>query len=250
VDRDLAQLLSLNPGDTQPVTVFPDDQEKSRKINFHVAGIFRSVPPTSPPSEMIMGTGAIPPFLFAQPDFYLARAAAGVPPTVVAAELRRGGLERAFKVTTQAEQTRFNQPSLTALNLGPLSDIESVAAGLIAAVGVAVLGAFLVLERRREFAILRTLGGETSQVLTGPAQEGIIAVLGSIVIGVPLGLGLGALAVRILGLFFTLPPPLLTIPAGRLLAFALVMVGASAVALTAALAAVSRVTAATVLREP
>ena len=62
--------------------------------------------------------------------------------------------EAGFKVATQSDLTHFGAPNLTVLNLGPLSDIESVAAGMIAAVGVAVLGAFMVLERRREFAIL------------------------------------------------------------------------------------------------
>lgn len=43
----------------------------------------------------------------------------------------------------------------------------------------------------------------------------------------PLGLGLGLLAVRVLGLFFILPPPLLSIPVGALVAFVALMVVAS-----------------------
>ena len=74
----------------------------------------------------------------------------------------------------------------------------------------------------REFAVLEAVGADTSQVVTGPAQEGVVAVLGSTVIGLPLGLGLGALAVRELGLF-TLPPPVLTIPAATLAGFVLLM---------------------------
>jgi putative ABC transport system permease protein len=149
-------------------------------------------------------------------------------------------------VTAAAGQS---QRGLTALNLGGLSNIEAFGGGLIAAVGVAVLGAFLVLERRREFAILRAVGADTSQILMAPAIEGVIAVLGSIAIGVPLGLGLGVLAVRILGLFFTLPPPLLSVPAGTLAALIGFMVLASGVALAGALIAVNRVRSATVLRE-
>jgi len=230
--------------------VFPDDSEKSRKVNFHVLGVYRSFPPTDPVSEMVISNSALPPFLLGQPDFYLARTAPGHPATAVADELRRGGLERAFKVTNVRDQTRFNQPSVTALNLGPLSDIESIAAGLIAAIGVAVLGAFLVLERKREFAILKAVGGNSRQVLAGPAQEGVITVAGSLLIGVPLGIGLSVIAVRILGLFFQLPPPLVTVPIGAILSLVAVMVVASAVALATALTAVSRVAAANVLREP
>jgi putative ABC transport system permease protein len=169
---------------------------------------------------------------------------------MVAAELRRGGLERAFKPLTPADGGRFAQPSLTALNLGPLSDIESIGAGLVAALGVAVLGAFLVLERRREFAILRTVGADTGQVLAGPAQEGAIAVAGSVIVGVPLGLALSALSVRVLGLFFTLPPPLLSVPVGKLAVFVVAMTAASGIALAGALLAVNRAGPASVLREP
>jgi putative ABC transport system permease protein len=250
VDKDLSQLLALKVGDTLPLTVFPDDQEKSRHRDLHVVGIFRSFPPSSPPSEMVMSTAALPPFLIPQPDFHLARVQSGRRPVEVAAQLRREGLERAFKVTTIADLAPFRQQSITALNLGPLSDIESVGAGLIAALGVAVLGAFLVLERRREFAILRAVGAATPQVLSGPATEGTIAVAGSLVIGVPLGLCLSVISVRVLGLFFTLPPPLVAVPAGTLLLFVAVMVAASAAALGVALRAVTRVATATALREP
>ena len=41
-------------------------------------------------------------------------------------------------------------------------------------------------------------------------------MLGSLLIGVPVGLGLALLEVRVLSLFFALPSPLLTIPAGAL----------------------------------
>ena len=139
---------------------------------------------------------------------------------------------------------------MTALNLDGLKQIEAIGAGLIAAIGVAVLGAFLVLERRREFAILEAVGAETSQVVEGPAQEGIVTVLGSLLIGLPLGLGLGILSVRVLGLFFSLQPPLLTVPAGTLAAFVALMVVTSGAALAFALYRVTRVRAANALREP
>jgi putative ABC transport system permease protein len=105
-------------------------------------------------------------------------------------------------------------------------------------------------ERRRELAVLRAVGADTAQALTGPAQEGAIAALGSLVIGVPLGLGLAALAARVLGLFFFLPPPLLAVPALPLAALGLLVAAASALALGLALAAVNRRGVPAVLREP
>jgi putative ABC transport system permease protein len=107
-----------------------------------------------------------------------------------------------------------------------------------------------VLERRREFAVLRTLGADTARVLAGPGLEGAIAVGGSIALGVPIGLGLTVLAVRVLGLFFVLPPPLLAVPGWPLVAFLLLVAGMGAVALAAALVSAARAAPAAVLREP
>jgi putative ABC transport system permease protein len=248
IAQEIATDFEVHPGDTLPLTVFPDDKDQSRNIKLHVAGIFRSFPPTNPPAEMVIGTRALPPYLLQLPDFYLVRTPPGVAPTAVAGDLR-SSLRGKFAVATISDQVRFEPRSLTALNLGPLGDLELVGAGLIAAIGVAVLGAFVVLERRREFALLRTLGADDGQLRTGPAQEGAAAVLGALAIGVPVGLGLGLMSVRLLGLFFTLPPPLLTVPVGTLLAFGALIVVASAAALAAALAAVNRVQPAAALRD-
>ncbi|MEP6689272.1 MAG: FtsX-like permease family protein, partial [Gemmatimonadales bacterium] len=247
---EIAADFEVHAGDPLPLTLFPDDKDQSRNIKLRVAGVFRSFPPTNPPAEMVIGTGALPPYLLQTPDFYLARAAPGASPTAVARQLRQGPLRGKFAVTTISDQVRFEPRSLTALNLGPLGDLEAIGAALIASIGVAVLGAFLVLERRREFAILQSLGADASQIRAGPAQEGAAAVLGSIAIGVPVGLGLGVLSVRILGLFFTLPPSLLTLPLGKLIGFVLLMAVISAVALSGALFTASRVNAAATLREP
>jgi putative ABC transport system permease protein len=180
------------------------------------------------------------------PDFYLARVFAGRSADAVAAELR-GTLSDQFGVTTVGNPF---QRGLTALNLAGLGRLEALGAALIAAVGVAVLGAFLVLERRREFAILRAVGADASQLIAGPAAEGVLVVLGSMLIGVPVGLGLALLEVRVLSLFFALPPPLLTIPTGALSVFIVFMAMTSTIAIAAALAAVTRVRPASVLREP
>jgi putative ABC transport system permease protein len=248
INQEIADDFEVGPGDRIPLTVFPDDKDQSRNIKLRVVGIFRSFPPTNPPAEMVTGTGALPPYLLQLPDFYLARTPPGVSATAVADGLKRD-LRNKFAVTTISDQVRFEPRSLTALNLGPLGDLELVGAALIAAIGVGVLGAFVVFERRHEFAVLKAVGADDGQVRTGPAQEGAIAVLGALVIGIPVGLGLGLLSVRILGLFFTLPPPLLTVPVATLAVFAAVMVAVSAIAVGASLVAVGRVSPAAALRE-
>jgi putative ABC transport system permease protein len=251
VAQEIATDLAVKPGDNLPVTFFPDDQDKSRNINLHVAGVFRSFPPSNPYAELVTSTAALSSYLLPQPDFYLARDTGSRPPAMVAAGLQgRPGVHKRFAVTTLAQQRNLGPRSLTALNLGGLRRIEATGAALIAAIGVAVLGAFLVFERRREFAVLEVVGADRSQIVTGPAQEGAVAVVGSLAIGLPLGLLLGILAVRVLGLFFTLPPPLVSLPALTIVGFAVLIVLASTVALGGSLLAVRRVGATSALREP
>lgn len=256
VAKEIADGFSVGIGDTVTMTVFPDDQTRSRNLNLQVVGIYRSFPPTrastsyavsEPFAEMVVTSGALPAPL-PPADFYLARVAPGLSPTDVAGAVRRQ--IPGFTVTTLDAQILQEQRGLTTLDLRGLGRLEVVAAGTLAAVGVAVLGAFLVLERRRESAVLRSVGATTRQILTAPAVEGAIAVFGSLAIGIPIGIGLSILSIRVLGLFFTLPPPLVVVPVAGIAGLAAAMVGTSVVALGLALRAVARQAVAPVLREP
>ena len=251
VAKEIAQDFAVRPGDTLTLTTFPDDLDKSRIYNFHVVGVFRSFPPTLPVTEMVASSTspAFPPGYLPPPDFYLAKVAPGRAPSAVASALRSGAVGKDFSVGTIAGVVASGQRSLASLNLSGLSRIEAAAAGLVAAVGIALLGAFIVLERRREFAILRASGADTRQVLTGPTLEGTLAVLGSILIGIPVGIGLSTLTVRVLALFFTLPPPIVRVPVGALVGLTAFVIVASVVAMGTALVAVTRVQPATTLRE-
>jgi putative ABC transport system permease protein len=250
VAKEIANDLGVKTGDTLPLVFFPDDTEKKQQINLHVVGVFRSFPPNTPPAELVMTTRSFPSYDLPAPEFYLARPVAGQSGARLASDLKHGPVGHAFTIATTADSERSGQRALATLNLNGLSRIESLGAVLIAAVGIAVLGAFVVLERRREFAILRSIGIETRRLLVPPGQEGVIAMVGSLLIGVPVGLVLGALAVRVLSLFFTLPPPLVSVPAGALVVVVLLVVAASCVAIGGALTAVVRARPAAALREP
>ena len=250
ISKEIATDFEVKPGDPLPLTLFPDDEELKRNVDLRVLGVYRSFPPDSPPAELVMSTRSFQPFLLPPPDFYLVRTVAGHSPGAVAGELRGSGVTRTYAISTSADANRAGQRTLAALNLTGLSRIAAIGAGLIAAVGIAVLGAFVVLERRREFAILRAVGADTPQLLVSPAQEGLVAVVGSLLLGVPIGVGLGILAVRVLGLFFALPPPVVAVPGAALLGLAALIAVACAVALGAALTAVIRIGPARVLREP
>jgi putative ABC transport system permease protein len=245
IDTDTAKTFEVGPGDVLPVSIFPDDFESANDLELRVVGVFSSIPPTAPPVELMTAVDTLPRASTVPPDFYLARLSTTGESGAVAERLRATPSGNAFGIATATERA---QRGLTALNLAGLSAIESIGAGLMAALGLAVLGVFLILERRREIAVLRSVGADDRQILIAPALEAGVAVLGSIAIGVPVGLGLGVLAVRVLGLFFTLPPPLLVVPVEGLAALVVGVVGASVVALSLTLLVVSRGRVAAALR--
>jgi putative ABC transport system permease protein len=247
VHAEIADSFGLSIGDPLTLTLFPDSEGNAKNLTLHVAGIFRSMAPNEPFSELVMNIAAAPQPAPA-PDFYLADVRAGRPPAQVAEEL--SAATPGLTTLTAEHSTLSDQRSLTTLNLRALGRLESVAAGLVAAIGVAVLGAFIALERRREAAILRACGATTRQLLTPPAIEGAIAVLGSLLIGIPVGVGTSIVTIRVLGLFFTLQPPLLVLPVRALLLLAGSLVVASLVALGITLYKVSRANPAALLREP
>jgi putative ABC transport system permease protein len=247
IHTELATDFELAVGDMLEVTIFPDDFGNTQDMQIPILGIYSAFPPNFPISEIVTTVGALPRAELAPADYYLAKLAPGLLAKDVSASLRDGPLAQKFVVTST---TPPNERGLTALSLGGLGLIEAVGAGLVAAIGVAVMGAFLIIERRREFAILQAIGADKQHIITGPALEGAAVVLGSLIFGIPLGLGLGMLAVQVLGLFFALQPPLLTLPTGGLIALILFVIAASVLAMWIALAVVNRIRPASILRAP
>jgi putative ABC transport system permease protein len=183
------------------------------------------------------------------PDFYLVRVAPGHTVAEVTARINQAaGSTGAWRVATIADALQREQNTLSSLDLHGLSRLETAGTALIAALGVAVLGAFLVLERRREFSVLRSVGASTGQLLAGPALEGGLTIGLSLLIGGPVGLIVATVSTRVLSLLFALPAPYLRPPGLQLGALGLLVVGCSAVALAASLAVVARLRPAAELR--
>src|SRR5262249_52318168 len=146
VAKEIAAEFELRPGDPLTMTVFPDEPSRTQNITMPVVGVYRSFPPNEPVAELVVTTAVVPAPL-PPPDFHLVRVAPGRSPSEVAAHLRVQA--PAFAVSTIDDLVIRERRSLTALDLRGLGRLEAVTAASVAAVGVAVLGAFLVLERRR-----------------------------------------------------------------------------------------------------
>lgn len=190
-----------------------------------MSGIYRLLAPSNPFAEAAVGVGALPPSSLPAPDFHLARVAPGQSVSRVRSETPWARL--GVSASSISDPSARDRRSLTGLSLDGLGTLEAVAAVIAASLGVGVLGAFVVSERSREFAALRALGVERGRLAAHPLLE-MAGVLGaSVFVGLPLGIGLAAIAVRVMPLFFVLPPTLVIVPLGSLawLVLAVVLVG-------------------------
>ena len=61
VSEEIAKDFQVKVGDPLPLTVLPDDPDKSRNLNLNVVGVYRSFPPTNPITELVMADSALPP---------------------------------------------------------------------------------------------------------------------------------------------------------------------------------------------
>jgi putative ABC transport system permease protein len=247
VDWLLARDFAIHVGDTVKLN-FKDTAGKSRVVVYTATGIFRAFAPSSPSGELVVNAGSLP--ALPAPDFYLVRAAPGHRVAEVTTRINAAaGSSGAWRVSTLADAFQREQSTLASLDLRGLARIETGGTALITTIGVAALGAFVILERRREFAVLRAVGATTRQLLTGPGIEGATTVLASMVMGVPIGLATASISTRILTLLFSLPAPSIAVPVGQVVVLLGVTIVGSAVALAVALVALARQRPSAVLRE-
>ena len=248
VGWEFARDFAIHTGDTVRLS-YKDVAGKPRVVAYTATGIFRAFAPASPSSELVVNVTSLPSAAMT-PDFYLVRAAAGHSTAEVTARINAAaGKSASWRVATLAAAFQREQTTLASLDLRGLARIETGGTALVTAIGIAVLGAFVVLERRREFAVLRAIGATTGQLLTGPGIEGALTVIASILLGVPIGLATAAVSTRILTLLFSLPAPSIAIPVGQLAVLVgVTLVGASA-ALAGALVTLARQRPSAVLRE-
>jgi len=271
ISTGFAKDFNVSVGD--PVNVgLPDGRGGTRNVFLSAVGQYANATPAAPGADVVFGTDAFglptatdaAPQLGAQPpaaagaaagsapapDFYLARVAGGVSVSDVASRLQSAaGTSAAFTVLTFSDAIVKEQSTLATLNLRGLSRIETTGTLVIATLGIALLGAFLVLERRREYAVLRSLGATTRQVLVPPALEGAVTLAVSVVLGVPIGLAMTAITTRVLTPLFTVSPPLVQVPALPLGLLVAAVIATGAAALGVALVLVARLRTVAVLRE-
>ena len=85
-------------------------------------------------------------------------------------------------------------PAEDIVNLQSVDRLPVILAGLVSLVGIVTVGNVLrlsVLQRRRELALLKTIGFQRSQVAVTVATQAVMFSAVALVLGLPIGIGLG-----------------------------------------------------------
>ena len=129
----------------------------------------------------LAGRPNVPPLFY---DLFAVRYAPGVPPAQAYARLRHD-----FGPTVLRQL-----PGLNIVNLQSVNGLPLVLAGLAACLGAAALGNTLTIfvrRRRRDLAILKTLGFRRRQVAATVAWQSTTFILAALALGLPLGVAAG-----------------------------------------------------------
>jgi ABC-type lipoprotein release transport system permease subunit len=182
-----ARALGVEIGDTVDVAV-PGGQPVP--MRFVGRAVFPSVGDASRLGEGLVatmaGAEAVSPPDLPVLDELFARLAPGADPDAVVADLNAGA-------GTNAEVQPRGEPS-DIVNFGRVEAMPLVLGGILAAIAAATLAHVLlsaVRRRRRDLAILKTLGFVRGQVAATVAWQATAVMVVSLVVAVPLGIALG-----------------------------------------------------------
>ena len=184
-------------------------------------------------------------------DFFLARtqdrSAAGVTAAAKAVQAGPGARDRLSVDTTE---TTFNkdQSSLTALNVRGLVDLDSFYTLAISAAVVAMFVFGLMLQRRREYVVLRAQGLPAPRLNLLIGGEAAFVAASGLLAGAAVGSALGLLLVRVLKPLFILPP-VTALPWGDTALLAALLAAATLLSVLVALSVLRRLSPSEILRE-
>ncbi|MFC4050026.1 FtsX-like permease family protein [Actinomadura syzygii] len=238
VSQETAHDFQLHPGDLLRLRLQDGRTKQYRTVTFHYAGVVKEFP-TAPRDSFLVanasyianqtGTDTVGSFLVGTHG--------GASPPAVAAALR-SRLGPQAQITDLHTTRKIIGSSLTAVDLGGLTRIELGYALALIAFATGVLLALGFTERRRTFALVRTLGARPRQLGAFVWAEVALILTGAAALGGLVGWALTHMLVKVLTGVFDPPPDHLAVPWTYLAAVAgtavAVMVAAALVALRAA----------------
>lgn len=253
VSREEAAAFNIVLGDPLFVRLSSADPSGYRDVELKVVGIIKYFPTSSQDSDFIINRAAMAAAAGrtdGRSDIYLVKVAPGAVPgdvsRAIQGDLAAGTVARFEDVQTAA---RVNESSLTNLNVTGLGGIQQTFG--YALVGGALLAfvATLISTRMRDLSTMRALGASLGQVRRFVAVQAAAVAVASLVVGVPVGLALGWVLVRLLAIIFPIPVEQPVLISRDTLLFVGVSLATVVLAILAASAVLGRTVIGTKLRD-
>ncbi len=209
ITRRLAEETGLGVGDTFKYVIdgemIGDMELDGRELSLHVAGIY-----VDDTSEARVGNDTVRDQLGieVEPTHYRIKVASGVDPETVRVALLQA-TNGQLSVTViddyegNAKSAGYIRPPLYAFTIALLA---------VGALSVLITLLFMVRERRREFAVLKTLGFTPRQVAASVMSGSILLAGIALAIGVPLGILFTRLSLNYIGIEIGMGAPFGTMP--------------------------------------
>jgi putative ABC transport system permease protein len=251
VEARAAEELSLKPGMRVRV-LLARGTKRQRLERFRVAGLFERFPGFPQGTTLVANLHTVVAATRSKRvDFFLGKAAGGGDAglTRAVAALRAGPARAVpLNIDTRATALDKDQSSLTALNVRGLVDLDTIYTLLMSGAVIAIFVFGLMLERRREYVILRAQGLRTGELRALVLGEAALVAAAGVAAGVAVGAGMAALLVRVLRPLFVLDPAV-ALPGAGIAARAGLAAVATLVTALAATALLRRYEPAELLRE-
>jgi putative ABC transport system permease protein len=215
VSKETISDFSLNTGDLLKLRVLDQKSGRFRVVPFHVVGIVQEFP--SAPKDSFMVTNLN--YLQAAdhsggPNVVFAKTGGNA--TTVAQRVAAVTKADGAKVDNIDQQTAKTVSSITTVDLTGISHIEEAFVIVLAAGAMALFVALAILERRREFATMASVGAPLSRIGSFVWSEAVIVLSAAMVLAAGLGWLLSKMLVAMLQHVFDPPPDALAIPWGFL----------------------------------
>jgi putative ABC transport system permease protein len=248
VSKETITDYSLASGDLLRLRVLDRSSGRFRVVPFHVVGIVQEFP--SAPKDS---------FMVANLDYLRAAAHDGGAnvvlartngdPTAAARRVRAATRADGTTVRDIREQTHQTVSSITTVDLGAISRIETVFTVLLAAGAMGLFVALGLVERERELATMAAIGASLRQISAFLWSEAALVLGAALALGLGLGWLLAEMLAAMLKHVFDPPPDALAIPWAYLALLGGAAVAAALVAIAVASGRVRRMPLGAILRE-
>ncbi|MFL0198506.1 FtsX-like permease family protein [Clostridium sp. WILCCON 0269] len=211
VSEETVKDFQLQQGDLINLRLQNTSDHKYHIVPFHFVGVTREFPTAPKDSFLVANASYISEMTGSSAsEVVLMRTSAN--PEKVAAEVINTLGNMNIQVSDLNSVQQLINSSLAAVNLKGLTSIELIFAVVLLAESIGLVLALGLAERKRNFAVLKTIGGKDSYIGAFIWSEGIIIFLGGSISGALLGIGVVQILVKVLTGVFDPPPEFLAVP--------------------------------------